>query len=115
MSMAGIAVLADEIRSDAVLLCSGPRLPQPQMVDLAVGLGCLEPTLAEASFEAGGLELLLKEIDLAAQRLALFIHGSVPVDFCHETPVVNGEFVKLATECSERGPAPTESSNKPGR
>ncbi len=66
-SMAGIAILANEICSDAVLLCSGPRLPQSQVADLSVSLGCLQPSLAEPLFDMGCLKLLLEEVDLAAE------------------------------------------------
>src|SRR5712692_4812786 len=70
-SLAGSAILADEVGHDADLFRSIPCLPQPQMADLSVGFGCLQPTLAEPSFEASRLELLFKKIDLTAERLAL--------------------------------------------
>src|SRR5260370_23099079 len=95
-SMAGVAVLADKVCPDAVLFRPGPCLPQPQVADLPVSLGCLQPTLAKPPFELDRLKLLPKEAALAAERLALLVHGAVAVDFSHETPVVDGEFVELA-------------------
>ncbi len=95
--MAGVAVLANQVCPDAVLLCSGSCLPQPQVADLLISLGHLQPPLAEPLFESGRLELLVEEVDLTAERLALLVHCSVSVDFGHEAPVVNGEFVELAT------------------
>ena len=66
-SIVGLAVLAHQICPNTVLLLLGPSLSQPQMVDLTVCLGCLEPPFAEASFHMSRLDLLLKEIDLGAQ------------------------------------------------
>ena len=113
MSMAGIAILADEVRPDADLFRSGPCLPQPQMADLSVGFGCFQPTFAKPSFDASRLKLLFKEIDLAAERLALLVHGTVTIDLGHETPIVNGEFVKLVTEGGICGSAPAKGGNEP--
>ena len=111
--MAGVAILADEVRPNADLFGSGPCLPQSQVADLSIGFGCLQPPLAKPPFDASRLKLLFKEIDLAAERLALLVHGSVAIDLGHETPVVNGEFVELMTEGGVCGSAPTESGNKP--
>ncbi len=113
--MAGIAVLSDEIRSDTDLLSPGPRLSQPQMADLTVGLGRLQPTLAKPPFDASRLKLLLEEIDLTAEGLALLVHGLVTVDFGHKTLVVDGEFIELATESGVGGPASPKGRNEPGR
>ncbi len=85
------------------------------MPDLTVGFGCLQSPLAKAPFEAGRLELLVEEVDLAAERLALLIHGSVPIDFGHETPVMNGKLIELTTECGEHGSAPAQGSDEPCR
>src|SRR5260370_28413583 len=101
--MAGIAVLADKVRPNADLLRAGPRLPQPQVTDLSIGLSRFQPTLAEPPFDASRLKLLFEEIDLAAERLALFVHGMIVVDLGHEAPVVDGEFVELAAEGGVRG------------
>src|SRR5258708_13280350 len=95
-SMAGIAVLADEVHPDADLFRSGSHLSQPQMADLLVGFGCLQPTLAKPSFDASRLKLLFKEIDLAAECLALLIHGSVAIDLSHKTPILNAKLFALA-------------------
>src|SRR5229473_292446 len=111
--MAGVAVLADEVRPDTDLFRSGPCLPQSQMADLTVGLGCLQPTLAKPPFDAGCLKLLLQQVDLTAQGLALLVHGSVPIDFCNEAPIVNGEFVELATESGVGGPASPKGCDEP--
>src|SRR5260370_38988203 len=59
-SMAGIAVLADQVHLDAVLFCPGPRLSQLQVTDLMVSFGCFQPSFAEPPFKAGGLQLLFK-------------------------------------------------------
>ncbi len=83
------------------------------MVDLMVSFGRLQPPFAKAPFKAGHLELLIEEVDLAAERLALLIHGTIPVDFCHETPVVDGEFVEFSTERGEGSSAPTKGGYKP--
>src|SRR5258707_14350482 len=111
--MAGVAILADEVRPNADLFGSGPRLPQPQVADLSIGFGCLQPPLAKPPFNASRLELLLEKVDLAAERLALLIHGAVTVDFGHEAPVVDGELIELAPESGIRSPAPTKGGNKP--
>ena len=113
MSMAGIAILHNQVCSDVVLFGSGPRLSQSQVADLTVGLGCFQPPLAKASFKTGRLKLLVKEVDLAVERLALLIHCSVSIDLGHKPPVMDGEFVKLVAKCGVGGPAPSKSGNKP--
>ncbi len=65
---------------------------------MMVGFGRFESPLAEPSFHMGCLELLLEEVDLTAERLALLVHRLVSVDLRHETPVVHGEFVELPVE-----------------
>ena len=85
MSIAGLAVLAYQVHPDVILLCSGSCLPQLQVTDLAVCFGCFKPPLAEPAFHAGYLELLVEEVDLATERLALLVHSAVSIDFCHET------------------------------
>src|SRR5258708_35320022 len=112
-SMAGVTILADEVRPDADLLRSCPCLPQPQMADLSVGFGCFQPTLAKPPFDASRLKLLFKEVDLAAEHLALLVHGAVTIDLGHETPVVNGELVKLATEGGICGSTPAKGGDEP--
>src|SRR5258708_38763662 len=56
-SMAGIAVLTDEIRSNADLLRPGPHLPQPQVADLTVGLGRFQPSFTAPPLDASRLKL----------------------------------------------------------
>src|SRR5258708_35476512 len=114
-SMAGIAILADEVRPNADLLRPGPCLPQPQVADLPIGFGRLQPTLAKPSLEASHLKLLFEEVNLAAERLALLVHGAIAVNLSHEPPVVNGELVELAAEGGVRGPAPSKGGNEPRR
>ncbi len=111
--MAGIAILTDEVRPDADLLGSGPSLPQSQVVDLSIGLGRFQSTFAKPPLDASRLQLLFEEVDLAGERLTLLIHSTVAIDLGHETPVVNGELVKLAVEGGVRGPTPSEGRNKP--
>src|SRR5258708_4160297 len=112
--MAGVAILSDEVRSDTDLFRPGPGLSQSQVADLTVGLGCLQPTLAEPPFEASRLELLFEEVDLTAEGLTLLVHGSVPIDFCHKTPVVDGELVELAAEGGVGGSASPKGCDEPG-
>src|SRR5258708_4574680 len=114
-SMAGVTVLADEIRSNTDLFGPGPRLPQPQVADLPIGFSRFPPTLAKPPLDASRLKLLLQEVDLGAERLALLVHGAVAVDFGHEAPVVNGELVKLAAEGGIGSPAPSKGGNEPCR
>src|SRR5260370_31153360 len=83
------------------------------MADLAISLGRFHPPLAEPPFEMGHLELLVEEVDLTAEGLALLVHRSVSVNFGHEAPIMDGEFVELATEHYEHGSAPTEGGNEP--
>ncbi len=59
------------------------------------------------------MELLVEEIDLAAERLALLVHCPVSIDLGHEAPVVNGKFVELVAEGGKCGPTPTEGGNEP--
>ncbi len=113
--MAGIAILADEVRPNVDLLHPGPCLPQSQVADLPVGFGRFQPTLAKPPLDTSCLKLLFKEVNLAAERLALLVHGAVAVNLGHETPVVNGELVELAAEGGIRGPAPSKGGNEPCR
>src|SRR5713226_5484699 len=114
-SMAGIAVLADEVRPNADLLRPGPCLSQLQVADLSIGLSHFQPAFAEPPLDASRLKLLLEEVDLAAERLALLVHGAIAVDLSHKTPVVNGELVELAAEGGVRGSTPPEGGNEPCR
>ena len=111
--MAGIAILADEVCPDVDLFGSGPGLSQSQMADLSVGFGRFQPTFTKPPLDTGRLQLLFKEVDLAGERLALLVHGAVAIDLGHETPVVDGEFVELATEGGIGGSTPPEGSNEP--
>src|SRR5258708_21743315 len=111
--MAGVAVLAVEFHSNADLLRPGSCLPQPQVTDMTVGLGRLQSPFAESPLDASRLKLLLEEVDLAAEGLALLVHGPVAIDFGHKAPIVNREFVELATEGGVGGSTPPESGNEP--
>src|SRR5258707_12413443 len=111
--MAGIAVLTDEIRPNADLLRPGPCLSQPQVADLTVGLGRFQPAFAKPPFDTSRLKLLLEEVDLTAEGLALLVHGPVAINLRHEAPVMNGEFVELAMEGGVGGSAPPKGSNEP--
>src|SRR5260370_38561807 len=111
--MGGVAVLADEVGPNADLFGPGPCLSQPQVADLSIGFSRFQPTLAKPPLDASRLKLLLEEVDLGAERLALLVHGAVAVDFSHEPPVVNGEFVELRAEAGVGGPAPSQGG--PGR
>src|SRR5258708_4814620 len=112
-SMAGVAVLPNEIRSNADLFRPSPRLAQPQVADLTVSLGRLQPPFAKPPFDARRLKLLVEQVDLTAEGLTLLVHSPVTVDLCHEPPVVDGEFVELATEGGVGGSTPPEGRNKP--
>ena len=85
------------------------------MADLTVGPGGFKPSFAKLSFHASHLELLLEEVDLTAERLTLLIHGAIPVDFGHKTPVVDGKLVEFSMECGESGATPSESGYEPHR
>src|SRR5258708_24807110 len=111
--MGGVAVLVDEVRPDADLLRPSPHLSQPQMADLMVSFGRFQPPFAKPPFDVSCLKLLFKEIDLAAEGLALLVHGSLAVDLGHKTPVVDGELVELAAKGGVGGSAPTEGGNEP--
>ncbi len=111
-SIAGLAILADQVCPNVVLLCLGSRLPQSQVADLTVRSGCLKPSFAEASLHLSHLDLLLEEVNLTTQRLTLLIHGAVTVDLGHETPVVDRELVECVTERGEGG---TTSPQGPSR
>src|SRR5258708_8911488 len=105
MSMASLVVLAHHVHPNSVLFVSGPCLTQLQMADLTIHPCCFESSLAETLFHPGHLYLLFEEINLGGQRLALLVHGMVPVDFGHKTPIVAGELVKCMAEHCEGGPA----------
>src|SRR5258708_35661919 len=109
----GLAVLMYQVCSNMILLCSGSHLPQSQVADLAVCSGCLEPPFAETVLHSSCLHLLFEEVDLATQRLALFIHSTVLIDFGHKTPIVDSELVECSTECGEGGTAPSQGGYEP--
>src|SRR5258708_39224382 len=92
-----------QVLSDLVLLGLCPCLPQLQMVDVMVGTCCLKPPSAEASFGSGCLYLLLEQVNLGGQHLALLIHGPVLVDLSHKTPIITGELVKCLMDSGEGG------------
>jgi len=83
------------------------------MADLAIGLGRLQPTFAETPLETGRLKLLLEEINLTAEGLTLLVDTPVAVDFGHEAPVMDGEFVKLAAKGGIGSAAPPQGSEEP--
>ena len=66
-SIAGLAILADQVCPNVVLLCLGSHLPQSQVADLTVCSGCFEPSSAETSLHLSCLDFLLEQVDLAAQ------------------------------------------------
>ncbi len=107
--MPSLSILAYQVRPDPVLLLTGPGLTQPQMLNLAVGSGGFESPFAETSFHSSRLHLLLKEIDLAAQHLALLVHDVVTVDFGHKTPVVDRELVEHSMKGGKGGTTPPQS------
>src|SRR5258707_13886017 len=107
-SMPSLPVLAYQVHPDPILLLSGSGLTQPQMLDLAVGAGSFESPFAKTPFHSDHLDLLLKEVNLAIQCLALFIHGAVAVDFGHKTPVVDGELVECSTKGGKGGTTPPQ-------
>ena len=111
--MAGVVVLVDEVRPNADLFGPGPCLSQPQVADLSIGFSRFQPTLAKPPLDTGHLKLLLEEVDLAADQLALLVHGPVSIDLGHKTPVVDGELVELAVEGGVCGPAPSKGGDKP--
>ena len=74
------------------------------MADLTICLCHFKSPFAEALLHSSGLYLLFEEVDLGGQRLALFIHGSILIDFGHKTPIIAGELVKRAVDHSEGGP-----------
>ncbi len=78
-----------------------------------VSPGSLESPFAETSLHVSSLDLLVKEIDLAAQRLALFVHGTVTIDLSHETPVVDGKFVEFLPESGEGCATSSQGGQKP--
>ena len=71
--MTGSVVLAYQVCSDLVLLMPGPGLSQPQVVDLTICPCCLEPPFTKAPFDPSHLHLLLEEVDLGGQCLALVL------------------------------------------
>ncbi len=113
-SIAGLAILVYQVCSDMVLLCPGSCLPQSQVVDLTVRSSRLESPFAETLLHSSCLDLLLKEVDLTAQRLTLLIHGPVAVDLGYETPVVDGKLIECSMERCEGGTTPPQGGYKPG-
>ncbi len=107
-SMPSLPILAYQVHSNPVLLLTGPHLTQSQMTDLAVSPGGFESPFAETPLHLSHLDLLLKEVDLTAQHLALFVHCVIAVDFGHKTPVVDSELVELPSEGSEGGATPSQ-------
>ena len=75
------------------------------MADLTIRLCHFKLPLAETPFHPSHLYLLLKEVDLRGQQLALLVYGLISVDFSHKTPIVAGELVEHATDHGEGGPA----------
>src|SRR5258708_21559947 len=112
-SMSSLLILVHQVCPNSVLLLTHPGLTQPQMADLAVGSGGFKSPFAETSLHSSHLDLLFKEVDLAAQRLALLVHGLVVVNLGHEAPIVDGELVKCAAECSEGGATPPQGGYEP--
>ncbi len=78
------------------------------MVDMLICSCCFEPPFAEALLGPSCVYLLLKQVDLGFQCLALFVHGLVAVNFSHKTPIVLGKLVKGAADGGESGPAPDQ-------
>ena len=111
--MTGIAILTDEVRSDADLLRPGPCLSQPQMADLPVGFSRFQSAFTEPPLNTSRLKLLFKEVDLAAERLTLLVHGTVAIDLGHKPPVMNGELVELVAKGGVCGSAPSKGGEKP--
>ncbi len=107
--MVSLVVLAYQVCPDMVLLLSGSCLTQSQVADLMICPGCFESPFAETLLHLSCLDFLLKEVDLSAQHLALFIHGSVLINFSHKTPIVAGELVEGTPDHSEGGPASHQS------
>ncbi len=83
------------------------------MADLTICLCHFEPPFAEALFHPSHLDLLLEEINLGAQGLALLVHGPILVDFGHKTPIVAGELVEHAADHGKGGPASHQSGQEP--
>ena len=106
-------VLPHQVHPTSVLFDLGPCLTQSQMADLSICLCHFEPPFAKALFHLGHLDLLLKEVNLGAQQLALFVHCVVAIDFGHKTPVVDGEFIKLSSEGGEGGAASPQGRYEP--
>src|SRR5258707_557438 len=111
--MAGVAILMDKARSDADLLRPSSRLPQPKMAALPICFGRFQPPFAKAPLEASRLKLLLEEVHLGAEGLALFVHGTVSVNLSHKPPVMDGELVELAAEGGVGGPASPKGCEEP--
>ena len=105
-------VLPHQVHPTSVLFDLGPCLTQSQMADLSICLCHFEPPFAKALFHSGCLDLLLKEVNLGAQCLALFIHGLVLVNFGHKTPIVAGELVERMVDHGESGPASHQGGQK---
>ncbi len=107
--MVSSVVLAYQVCPDTVLLLSGSCLTQSQVADLMICPGRFESPFAETPLHLSCLDFLLEEVDLSAQHLALFVHGSVSINFSHKTPIVAGELVEGTPDCGEGGPASHQS------
>ncbi len=88
-----------------ILLMLGPHLTQVETADVLVGFGCFESPFTETLFHTCRLHLLLDEVELSREALALLIHRAVPIDFGHKPPIVGGELVKGVAERGEGGTA----------
>src|SRR5258708_21576130 len=91
MSMTRLLPLSYQVTSDLVLLVSSPHLAQSQMVALSLCSCHFEAPLAESLFHLGRLLLFFEEVNLVGQRLALFVHGSLALNFSHNSLILPGE------------------------
>ncbi len=95
--------LAKQIFSYLVLFMSHPCLAQTETADILVGLGRFKSPFTETSFHSCRFHLLLDEVDLGREALALLVHGLIPIDLSHKTPIVGGELVEGVAESGKGG------------
>src|SRR5258708_3989783 len=95
--------LVKQISSHLVLFVSRPCLTQMETADVLVGLGCLKSPFTEASFHSRRFHLLLDEVDLGREALALLVHCPIPINLSHKTPIVGGELVEGTAESGKGG------------